>query len=129
MRNNSNDVRAAEDLVVSVVRSYGVSGCEGDGLPPFTVHGRPAVNDEGCESPSSETTFPYVATWAGEAGAALVQATQDRVAAAARVLLASSPAPHADGGKLSTVPLLAPGADPVLGADPAPEPERLGIAG
>jgi hypothetical protein len=78
---------------------------------------------------SDAYSFPYVATWAGEAGAALVQATQDRVAAAARVLLASSPALHTDGGKLSTVPLLAPSADPVLGADPAPEPERLGIAG
>ena len=73
-------------------------------------------------------SFPYVATWAGEAGAALVQATQDRVAAAARALLASSPALHTDGGKLSAVPLLAPSADPVLGTDPAPEPERLGIA-
>jgi hypothetical protein len=44
-------------------------------------------------------SFPYVAVWAGPDGAQAVAATQARVARAATVLLAASPAPHASGGR------------------------------
>jgi hypothetical protein len=44
-------------------------------------------------------SFPYVAVWAGRDGAKAVAATQARVARAATVLLAASPAPHASGGR------------------------------
>jgi hypothetical protein len=44
-------------------------------------------------------TFPYVAGWAGERGARAVAETQARVAQAAKVIIASSPAEHALGGK------------------------------
>ena len=54
-------------------------------------------------------SFPYVAAWAGEDGAKAVVAAQGRVAAAAREIIAASPAAHLSGGKV-------PGAKAVLGA-------------
>jgi hypothetical protein len=44
-------------------------------------------------------SFPYVAVWAGEAGADAVKATQARVARAARVIIDVSPALHSEGGR------------------------------
>jgi len=44
-------------------------------------------------------SFPYVATWAGDDGAKVVQATQVRVAHAARTVIDASPAAHLDGGR------------------------------
>jgi hypothetical protein len=49
---------------------------------------------------SADYSFPYVASWAGEDGARAVQATQLRVARAARQIIEASPAPHAGGGKV-----------------------------
>jgi hypothetical protein len=45
-------------------------------------------------------SFPYVAVWVGAGGVKAVQATQQRVATAARVLIESSPAPHSAGGRV-----------------------------
>lgn len=44
-------------------------------------------------------SFPYVAAWAGAEGGAVVQATQARVALAARAVIDASPAAHIDGGR------------------------------
>lgn len=44
-------------------------------------------------------SFPYVAAWAGEGGARVVQATQARVAEAARTVIDASPAARLDGGR------------------------------
>ena len=44
-------------------------------------------------------SFPYVAAWAGEDGMKAVQATQARVAQAARRIIEASPAVHGAGGK------------------------------
>ena len=44
-------------------------------------------------------SFPYVSAWAGGDGAKAVQATQVRVATAARTLIEASPAEHLLGGK------------------------------
>jgi hypothetical protein len=49
---------------------------------------------------TGDYSFPYVASWAGEGGARAVQATQLRVARAARQIIEASPAPHAAGGKV-----------------------------
>jgi hypothetical protein len=49
---------------------------------------------------TGDYSFPYVASWAGEDGARAVQATQLRVARAARQIIKASPAPHAAGGKV-----------------------------
>jgi predicted transcriptional regulator of viral defense system len=53
--------------------------------------------------PTDDYSFPYVAAWAGEDGANAVQATQARVATAARQLIDASPAPHTTGGKVPGV--------------------------
>jgi hypothetical protein len=49
---------------------------------------------------TGDYSFPYVASWAGEDGARAVQATQLRVARAARQVIEASPAPHAAGGRV-----------------------------
>jgi len=63
-------------------------------------------------------SFPYVAGWAGADPLSAVRATQRRVAVAARVVLAASPAATTDGGR-PPAPLTAagPGTGPVA---PAP---------
>jgi len=53
--------------------------------------------------PTDDYSFPYVAAWAGEDGAKAVQATQARVATAARQLIDASPAEHTTGGKVPGV--------------------------
>jgi hypothetical protein len=52
---------------------------------------------------TGDYSFPYVASWAGEAGAKAVQATQLRVAKAARQIIESSSAPHSGGGRVPGV--------------------------
>jgi hypothetical protein len=59
--------------------------------------------------PTDGYSFPYVAAWAGEAGAAAVRATQGRVAGTARQIIEASPATHTCGGKV-------PGAEAALAA-------------
>ena len=44
-------------------------------------------------------SFPYVASWAGDDGTKAVQATQTRVAQAARAIIEASPAVHTEGGR------------------------------
>ena len=63
-------------------------------------------------------SFPYVAHWAGTAGAKEVQATQGRVGKAARETLDASTAEHGLGGRLPAA-AIAPEAPTTL---PAPEP-------
>ena len=58
--------------------------------------------------PTDSYSFPYVAAWAGDNPAAAIQATQRRVAAAARTIIDASPACHTDGGK---PPAVEPAAD------------------
>ncbi len=58
---------------------------------------------------TGDYSFPYVATWAGDTGAKAVQATQLRVAKAARQIIAASTASHSTGGKV-------PGAGAVIEA-------------
>ncbi|MGH9067200.1 MAG: hypothetical protein ACRD0J_06890, partial [Acidimicrobiales bacterium] len=71
------------DSVVSVVRSYGVSECEGAGPLLLTVQVPLPVNDQRCEGPSSETSFPYVARWsAGDPE--VVRSSAERAMATAR---------------------------------------------
>jgi hypothetical protein len=48
---------------------------------------------------AGEYSFPYVAAWAGADGARAIQATQARVATAARLIIEASPAPHCPGGR------------------------------
>lgn len=48
-------------------------------------------------------SFPYVSAWAGGDGAKAVQATQVRVATAARELIEASPVEHLLGGKAATL--------------------------
>jgi hypothetical protein len=48
---------------------------------------------------TGEYSFPYVAAWAGVDGTKAIQATQARVATAARLIIESSPAPHVLGGR------------------------------
>lgn len=45
-------------------------------------------------------SFPYVAAWAGDDPAAVVEATARRVATAARAILDASPAEHGPGGRV-----------------------------
>jgi hypothetical protein len=52
---------------------------------------------------TGDYSFPYVASWAGEAGAKAVQATQLRVAKTARQIIESSSAPHTGGGRVPGV--------------------------
>ena len=52
---------------------------------------------------TGDYSFPYVASWAGEAGAKAVQATQLHVAKAARQIIESSSAPHTGGGRVPGV--------------------------
>jgi hypothetical protein len=52
-------------------------------------------------------SFPYVAGWAGDDPVAAVQATQRRVAQAAKAIIGVSPASHGPGGKV-------PGADQAI---------------
>jgi hypothetical protein len=58
---------------------------------------------------SDDYSFPYIATWAGSEGLKTVAATQARVARAASVIIAVSPAEHCGGGPV-------PGADLALEA-------------
>jgi hypothetical protein len=53
--------------------------------------------------PTGDYSFPYVASWAGEAGAKAVQATQIRVAKTSRQIIESSTAPHTGGGRVPGV--------------------------
>jgi hypothetical protein len=53
--------------------------------------------------PTGDYSFPYVASWAGEAGAKAVQATQLRVAKTSRQIIESSSAPHSGGGRVPGV--------------------------
>jgi hypothetical protein len=48
---------------------------------------------------TGDYSFPYVAAWAGAEGAKAIQATQARVATAARLIIEVSPAPHGLGGR------------------------------
>jgi hypothetical protein len=48
---------------------------------------------------TGEYSFPYVAAWAGTDSARAIQATQARVATAARLIIEASPAPHVLGGR------------------------------
>jgi hypothetical protein len=48
---------------------------------------------------TGDYSFPYVAAWAGADGAKAIQATQTRVASAARLIIEGSPAPHGLGGR------------------------------
>lgn len=57
---------------------------------------------------TDDYSFPYVAGWAGDDPVAAIQATQRRVARAARAILEASPAEHGSGGKI-------PGADLATG--------------
>jgi|GEM_PF-6496936 len=104
--------------VVSVVRSYGVRECETSGSLAPPAQQLRAANKRCCETRSSEESFPYVAGWAGADPLSAVRATQRRVAVAARVVLAASPAATTDGGR-PPAPLTAasPGTGPVA---PAP---------
>lgn len=47
---------------------------------------------------TDDYTFPYVAVWAGEDGAEVVQASASRVAAAAREIITRSTVAHTFGG-------------------------------
>ena len=55
---------------------------------------------------TDEYSFPYVAGWAGGDGARAVAATQARVAAAAKTIIAASPAEHGLGDRAPGVGLL-----------------------
>jgi hypothetical protein len=48
---------------------------------------------------TGDYSFPYVAAWAGVDGAKAIQATQARVATAARLIIEASPATHVPGGR------------------------------
>ncbi|MGH9062566.1 MAG: ArdC-like ssDNA-binding domain-containing protein [Acidimicrobiales bacterium] len=84
---------------------------------------------------TQEYSFPYVAAWAGPAGAKVVLATQDRVLGAARAIIEASPAPHSGGGRVpgaeagvaaARAPMAAPGPQLPEGPqvpEPGPEPE------
>jgi hypothetical protein len=48
---------------------------------------------------TGDYSFPYVAAWAGADGSKPIQATQARVASAARMIIEGSPAPHVTGGR------------------------------
>jgi hypothetical protein len=48
---------------------------------------------------TGDYSFPYVAAWAGADGAKAIQATQARVATAARLVIEASPASHGLGGR------------------------------
>jgi hypothetical protein len=48
---------------------------------------------------TGDYSFPYVVAWAGADGARAIQATQARVATAARLIIEASPAPHGLGGR------------------------------
>jgi hypothetical protein len=61
---------------------------------------------------TGDYSFPYVASWAGEAGAKAVQATQLRVAKTSRQIIESSSAPHTGGGRV-------PGVDAAIAASQA----------
>ena len=52
---------------------------------------------------TDDYSFPYVAVWAGPDGADVVQASTQRVATAARQIIAASPAEHATGGRVPGV--------------------------
>jgi hypothetical protein len=58
---------------------------------------------------TGEYSFPYVASWAGDNAAKAVQATQQRVATTARLIIEASPAPHTSGGRV-------PGAEAAIAA-------------
>jgi hypothetical protein len=59
--------------------------------------------------PTDDYSFPYVAAWAGQDGAKAIQATQARVATAARQVIEASPATHTTGGRV-------PGAEAAIAA-------------
>ena len=66
---------------------------------------------------TDDYSFPYVAGWAGDDPVAAIQATQRRVAGAARAILEASPAEHGSGGKV-------PGADLATGRSRALQVHR-----
>ena len=74
---------------------------------------------------TNDYSFPYVAGWAGPDGARAVQATQQRVATAARQIVDASPAVHGSGGR-------PPGVDQAVAASQARRAELaagVGAAG
>jgi hypothetical protein len=84
--------------------------------------------------PTDDYSFPYVAAWAGEDGAKAVQATQVRVATAARQLIEASPAAHTTGGKVPGVEAAIASArqrrselEVRLTSGPEPEPEPVAV--
>jgi hypothetical protein len=82
--------------------------------------------------PTDGYSFPYVAAWAGENGAKAVQATQARVATAARQLIEASPAAHTTGGKVPGVQAAIAAAQQrrselELRLPPASEPEPVAV--
>jgi len=66
---------------------------------------------------TGDYSFAYVATWAGNDGLRAVQATQQRVARAAREIIEQSPAPHLTGGTV-------PGAERAIAEAQARRAER-----
>jgi hypothetical protein len=81
---------------------------------------------------TDDYSFPYVAAWAGDDPVAAIQATQRRVAGAARVILEASPAEHGSGGKVPGTDLAVDGARADRGAHApeggvAPLPEPMGL--
>jgi hypothetical protein len=72
--------------------------------------------------PTDSYSFPYVAGWAGDAGAELVRSTAARVAQAAREIIAVSPAEHTDGGRAPGAQAVIAAANQRRAATPAPSP-------
>lgn len=66
---------------------------------------------------TGDYSFAYVATWAGEGAARALQATQQRVATAAREIIEASPAAHVGGGRV-------PGAEVAIAAAKVRRAER-----
>ena len=70
--------------------------------------------------PTDDYSFPYVAAWAGDNPDKVIAKTAQRVAAAAKDIIAISPAEHAHGGK-AALRLAPPAADAAATqADPTP---------
>jgi len=76
--------------------------------------------------PSDEYSFPYVAHWAGSAdpedARRQVRGAQSRVATAARLIIAASPAPHEQGGRLPASAIQAAQAERAARAERTAEP-------
>jgi hypothetical protein len=67
---------------------------------------------------TDQYSFPYVAAWAGDNAAGAIQASQGRIAHAARTIIEASPAVHEPGGKV-------PGAVAAVAAAPTTHPPGL----